>query len=218
MKLIVETLETDQRTLVEAAADGTKQYFIEGRWATADEKNKNRRVYPRPVLESAVDKYVRDYVAKNRALSELGHPQGPTVNLDRASHKIERLVMEGNYVNGRGKILNTPMGNIAKGLIDEGVVLGVSTRGLGTVIDKSGIKEVQSDFWISAIDIVSDPSGPGCFVNGIMEDAEWVQDALGNWVQVAKQVVEQVVVDTKYDRALREAKYLAAMNRFLLGL
>lgn len=218
MKLLFEVNETDNECVVESTQGMAKNYYIQGRWATANESNKNGRMYPGTVMESAVNKYVNEFVSQKRALSELGHPQGPTVNLDRVSHMIESLKMEGNYVTGRGKLLDTPMGKIAKSLVDEGVKLGVSTRGLGSLVERRGFKEVQPDFFISAIDIVADPSGPGCFVNSVMEGSDWVMDAAGNWIAAVKQEIEEAVVSTTFDRTEREVKFAAAFQKFLKNI
>ena len=140
-------------------------------------KNRNGRMYPSNVLMNEVARYNKEYVEKNRAMGELNHPQGPTVNLDRVSHIIKELRQEGNDVIGKAKIMDTPMGRIAKNLIDEGAKLGVSSRGMGTLkANKSGVNEVQKDFMLAAVDIVADPSAPNAFVEGIMEGKEWVWD------------------------------------------
>ena len=204
MKLLSEVVDQDIEYLVENTQQG-KKYYIEGRWATANEPNRNGRVYPGNVMESALGKYHSDYISQKRAMGELNHPQGPTINLDRVSHVIEGLKMEGNYVNGRAKIMETPMGIIAKNLIDEGVKLGVSTRGLGSLkTTGKGLNEVQSDFFISAIDIVSDPSGPGCWVNGIMENVEFAMLEDGR--------IQQLVVDAAKKRIDEARAYKAFVS------
>ena len=162
--------ELDEKT-------GEKNYFIEGIFMQAEQKNRNGRIYPSTVLVNEVKRYKNEYVQKNRAMGELNHPQGPTVNLDRVSHIIKDLRVEGNDIYGKAKVMDTPMGKIAKNLIDEGAKLGVSSRGMGSLkANKEGINEVQDDFMLAAVDIVADPSAPDAFVNGIMEGAEWVWD------------------------------------------
>lgn len=155
---------------------GEKDYFIEGVFMQAAQKNRNGRVYPTEVLMNEVKRYTKEYVNKNRAMGELNHPQGPTVNLDRVSHMIKELNVQGDDVYGKAKIMDTPMGKIAKNLIDEGAKLGVSSRGMGSLKEKDGVNEVQKDFMLAAVDIVADPSAPNAFVNGIMEGAEWMWD------------------------------------------
>ena len=192
MKLISEV--NDQlEYIIESVDNKPKNYFIEGQWATADEKNRNGRIYPKQVLSKALKEYDEQYIKQKRSVCELGHPNTPTVNLDRVSHIIENLKMDGNIVTGRARVMDTPMGKIVKNLMDEGVKLGVSTRGLGSIVEKKGYNEVQDDFVINAIDIVSDPSGPGCWVEGIMEGAEWVFDVSSNSWKIAEQVKKSIM-------------------------
>ena len=153
---------------------GKKNHYIQGVFMQAETKNRNGRIYKKPILEKEVKRYNKEFVSKNRALGELNHPQGPTVNLDRVSHMIKDLSFDDNNVIGRAKILDTPMGKIAQNLIKEGAQLGVSSRGMGSLEDMGGINEVQQDFMLSAVDIVADPSAPGAFVDGIMEGKEWI--------------------------------------------
>ena len=177
MLLIREEIET-AKVLVEEK-DGKKHMFIEGIFLQGNLKNRNGRFYPTEVLEKEVGRYNESYVSKGRALGELGHPDGPTVNLDRVSHKIIDLHREGNNFVGKAKLLETPMGVIAKNLLDEGVSLGVSSRGMGSLRDTNeGYKVVGEDFMLAtAADIVADPSAPDAFVNGIMEGVDWVWEA-----------------------------------------
>ena len=177
MKLIREEIET-AKVLVEEK-DGKKHMFIEGIFLQGNLKNRNGRFYPTEVLEKEVGRYNESYISKGRALGELGHPDGPTVNLDRVSHKIIDLHREGNNFVGKAKLLETPMGVIAKNLLDEGVSLGVSSRGMGSLRDTNeGYKVVGEDFMLAtAADIVADPSAPDAFVNGIMEGVDWVWEA-----------------------------------------
>ena len=173
MKLISEFNDQELNFITEGK-DDEKKYVIEGIFAQANNKNRNGRIYPREVMKSAINKYNRDQVAPGRAVGELNHPEGPTVNLDKVSHKIDNLVLEGNDVMGKATILNTPMGEVVKGLLDGGVKLGVSTRGMGSLEQRNNAMVVKPDFMLNAIDIVQDPSAPGAFVNGVMEGVEWV--------------------------------------------
>jgi hypothetical protein len=177
MKLITEEIES-AKILVEEK-DGKKSMFIEGIFLQGNLKNRNNRFYPVETLEREVTRYCESFVSKGRALGELGHPDGPTVNLDRVSHKIVDLHREGNNFIGKAKLLDTPMGVIAKSLLDEGVSLGVSSRGMGSLRDTNeGYKVVGEDFMLAtAADIVADPSAPDAFVNGIMEGVEWVWES-----------------------------------------
>lgn len=172
MKLITEHSE-DLRYFSEAAENGEKKFIIDGIFMQAEQVNRNRRIYPKKVLESAVNKYVADYVNKGRAVGELNHPDGPTINLDKVSHRITELQWNGNDVVGKALILDTPMGKIVKGLLEGGCQLGVSSRGMGTVASKNGQTFVNDDFVLSTVDIVQDPSAPSAFVNGIMEGFEY---------------------------------------------
>ena len=175
MKLITEYVENDLIYLTEEK-DGKKQYVIEGIFMQADQKNRNGRIYPKAVMESAVDRYNREQISKGRAVGELNHPEGPTINLDKVSHKITELRWEGNNVVGKAQILDTPMGQIVRGLMEGGVQLGVSSRGMGSLVQRGGINYVANDFQLATVDIVQDPSAPEAFVNGIMEGVEWIWD------------------------------------------
>ena len=174
MKLITEYTESNVQCIVEKKENDDKEYVIEGVFAQADTKNRNGRIYPMQVMEQAVAKYVDTQVSKDRAVGELNHPEGPTVNLDKVSHKITELKIEGRNVMGRASILNTPNGQIVKGLLDGGVQLGVSTRGMGSLQNQNGAMVVKDDFILNTVDIVQDPSAPTAFVNGIMEGVEWI--------------------------------------------
>ena len=178
MLLIREEIET-AKVLVEKTEDGKKSMYIEGTFLQGNLKNRNGRFYPTEVLAKEVDRYNENFVSKGRALGELGHPEGPTVNLDRVSHKITDIHAEGNNFIGKAKLLDTPMGVIAKSLLDEGVQLGVSSRGMGSLRDTNeGYKVVGEDFMLAtAADIVADPSAPDAFVNGIMEGVDWVWES-----------------------------------------
>lgn len=175
MKLIKEVYETTNLIVEEKLGKG-KQYFIEGVFLQSEIQNRNGRKYPEKTMDNEVARYIKDLVDNNRALGELGHPDTPSINLDRVSHRIVSLKKEGTNWVGKAQILNTPMGQIAKGLLDGGTNLGVSSRALGTLKpDKDGVQVVQDDFKLStAADIVADPSAPDAFVRGIMENKEWV--------------------------------------------
>lgn len=207
MKLIKEVVE-DVQYLLEANENGEKCYYIEGVIMQGDIKNRNGRVYPKPVLMREMSRYNENYVAKKRAFGELGHPQGPTINLDRASHMFTELKEDGSNVVGRAKVMDTPMGKIVKNIIDEGGQLGISSRGMGSLKkNNKGIMEVQDDFMLAtAGDIVADPSAPDAFVQGIMEGVEFYYDiASGTWQQM--QAYEQIEEEIK-QTAKRSAKEL----------
>ena len=177
MKLISEEA-TNVEFLTETSKSGGKNYFIEGIFMQANKKNRNGRIYPTEVLQKEAKRYSNEFIAKKRAFGELGHPDGPTVNLERVSHMIEELEEVDQNFMGRAKILDTPYGKIVKNLIDEGAQLGVSSRGMGSLkAGRNGISEVQGDFYLAtAADIVADPSAPDAFVAGIMEGKEWIWD------------------------------------------
>ena len=174
MYLITETTQENVRLITEATDSGKKEYFIEGIFMQSEIKNRNGRVYPEEILNKEVERYNKEFVQKNRAMGELGHPEGPTVNLERVSHLIKDLRIEGRDVIGKAKILDTPMGKIAKNLLGEGCMFGVSSRGMGSLQEKKGVNYVQDDFMLSTVDIVADPSAPNAFVNGIMEGKQWI--------------------------------------------
>lgn len=188
MKLISELVE-QVNVLVEEKESGKKDFYIEGVFLQGDLKNRNGRVYPVEILDKEVARYNEEYIDKNRAYGELGHPQGPTINLERVSHMIKDLRREGNNYVGRAKIMDTPYGNIVKNLMQEGAQLGVSSRGMGSLKENSkGVMEVQGDFYLAtAADIVADPSAPDAFVRGIMEGVEWIWD---NGVLKAQKIEE----------------------------
>ena len=194
MKLISELVED-----VEFISEGdgsTKNYFIEGVFLQSNIKNKNGRLYPKEIMKKEVGRYMKEYVDSKRAFGELGHPEGPGINLDRVSHMIVSLKENGDDFLGRAKIMDTPMGKIAKNLLDEGAKLGVSSRGMGSMIaNKEGVNEVQGDFYLAtAADIVADPSAPDAFVRGIMENADWMF-VNGSWtyekIDETKKLIEQ---------------------------
>jgi len=219
MKLITEITE-EVKLLQEEKEDGKKNYFIEGVFMQGNIKNRNGRVYPTEVLDKEVGRYNKEYVEKNRAYGELGHPTGPTINLERVSHMITKLERDGDNYIGRAKIMTeTPYGGIVKSLMDEGATLGVSSRGMGSLKQsKSGIAEVQNDFYLAtAADIVADPSAPNAFVEGIMEGADWVFDAARNeWQMIEADKIRSEV--KKMSAAEVEANKLQIFEQFLKTL
>src|SRR6056300_1933883 len=208
MKLITEYTTNDVQCIVEKKEDGSKNFVIEGVFAQAERKNRNGRIYPKAIMERAVGKYVTEQVSKNRAVGELNHPEGPTVNLDKVSHKITELKFEGNDVMGKARILDTPMGNIVKGLLEGGVQLGVSTRGMGSLEQRNGVMYVKDDFILSTIDIVQDPSAPDAFVNGIMEGVDWVWN---NGI-LEPQTIEEM--ETEIRTAPKKVSYETSIREF----
>jgi hypothetical protein len=216
MKFIRETFEDIQVLTELDEATGEKSFFIEGIFMQSDVKNRNGRVYPRETLQMETKRYIKEHVEKNRAYGELGHPDGPIINLDRTSHMIKSIKEDGNNFIGKAKILDTPNGNIVKALMKEGASLGVSSRGVGSLRPIKGVQEVQKDFRLATpADIVADPSAPDAFVNGIMEGKEWIfidgrymeQD-----IDQAVQVIESV------SREDREAAKITVFENFLSKL
>tara|TARA_Y100001972_G_C7554949_1_gene278863 strand:- start:64 stop:720 length:657 start_codon:yes stop_codon:yes gene_type:complete len=207
MKLIAEYTEDNLEFFTEEK-NGKKTYAIEGIFMQAEAKNRNGRIYPRGVMESAVSKYNIEQVQKGRAVGELNHPEGPTVNLDKVSHKIETLDWQGNNVVGKATILETPMGQIVKGLLDGGVKLGVSTRGMGSLQRGQDAMIVKDDFLLNAVDIVQDPSAPSAFVNGVMEGVEWVW----NNGMIEAQTIEKM--ETEIKKAPRADLYETQVREF----
>ena len=215
MRLIAEEL-TEVKFLTEETKSGKKNYFIEGIFLQSELANKNGRMYPFKTLQREVAKYDENFIRQGRALGELGHPEGPSINLDRVSHKLARLSEDGNNFVGRAKILDTPNGKIAKSLLDEGVRLGVSSRGMGSLKKESNCNVVQDDFMLAtAADIVADPSAPDAFVDGIMEGKEWVWD---NGILKESAVAEiKKEIDAATLRNLQERK-ISAFSKFLKSL
>ena len=216
MKLISEEA-TNVEFLTEAKKDGGKNYFIEGIFMQANKKNRNGRIYPTEVLQKEAKRYSDEFIVKKRAFGELGHPDGPTVNLERVSHMIEELEEVDQNFMGRAKILDTPYGKIVKSLIDEGAQLGVSSRGMGSLkAGRDGVSEVQGDFYLAtAADIVADPSAPDAFVAGIMEGKEWVWD---NGLLKETQIQEYKDKIEKSSRKDRENVLVEAFKDFIVKL
>jgi hypothetical protein len=196
MKLITETIQ-DVKVITEEK-NGVQSLYITGPFLVGEQKNRNGRIYPQSILEKEVKRYNEEYVTKNRAFGELGHPDSPSINLDRVSHLITSLKQEGATFIGKAKILETPMGKIAKSLLEGGATLGVSSRGMGSLKEVNGANMVQDDYYLAtAADIVADPSAPGAFVSGIMEGKEWVWD---------NGIIKEVDVVEMYDE-IRMAKH-----------
>jgi len=214
MKLITENIEEIQ--VLTEESEGKKHYYIEGIFLQGDLTNRNGRNYPVNILEREVTKYNENFVGTGRALGELGHPDGPTINLDRVSHKILSLKREGNNFIGKAKLLETPMGKIAKSLLDDGVKLGVSSRGLGSMTEKNGVNYVGEDFMLAtAADIVADPSAPDAFVDGIMEGKEWVWENGILKESAVAAIKNQIDQSTLINLQERKVKAFAAFLRSL---
>ena len=219
MKLISE-VNFQISPIVEAKADGAgKDYFIEGIFLQGDLVNRNGRNYPMAVLDKEADRYNEEFIKTNRAYGELGHPDGPTINLERVSHMIKSLTKEGNDYIGKAKILDTPYGKIVKSLIDEGAQLGVSSRGMGTLKQTSeGINEVQDDFLLAtAGDIVADPSAPNAFVNGVMEGVDWIYDAASHSWR-SQQIIEDIRKQGQTNFKELQERKIAAFAAFMSSL
>jgi len=216
MKLISEEA-INVEFLTEATESGGKSYFIEGIFMQANKKNRNGRVYPTEILQKEAKRYTTEFIKKKRAFGELGHPDGPTVNLERVSHMIEELEEVDQNFMGRAKILDTPYGKIVKNLIDEGAQLGVSSRGMGSLKPGgNGVSEVQGDFYLAtAADIVADPSAPDAFVHGIMEGKEWIWD---NGLLKETQIQEYKDKIEKSSRKDRENVLVEAFRDFIVKL
>jgi hypothetical protein len=210
MKLITEYVENNLEVIAESKNGGEKSYTIEGIFMQSNKKNRNGRIYEKKTMEKAVEKYITEQVKTGRAVGELNHPEGPTVNLDKVSHKITSLEWKGNDVVGKASILKTPMGKIVEGLLEGGVKLGVSSRGMGSLVQKNGTSYVGDDFMLSTIDIVQDPSAPSAFVNGVMEGVDWVWD---NGI-IKSQDIEEIETEIKSTPAtgLPEAEIRAFKN------
>ena len=216
MKLITEEIESVE--VITEERNGKKTLYIKGPFLQTEQPNRNKRIYRMPVMEREVKRYTEQYVNKGRALGELGHPDGPTVNLDRVSHKITELYREGNNFIGKAQILSTPMGKIAEALLKEGVMLGVSSRGIGSLRPtQNGYNEVGEDFMLAtAADIVADPSAPDAFVQGIMEGKEWVWSGGILREQIAK--ATQRRINTLVDQKRLEERKLELFNDFLANI
>jgi hypothetical protein len=224
MSLLIKEIVEDVQYITEATEDGKgKNYFIEGIIMQGDIKNRNGRMYPSQILAKEMKRYNEVYVSKNRAYGELGHPAGPTINLDRVSHMFTELKLDGSNIVGRAKIMETPMGKIVKNLIDEGGLVGISSRGMGSIKqNKNGIMEVQDDFMLAtAGDIVADPSAPEAFVKGVMEGVEWIYDVASSSWQMANafdQIEEEIRETAKVSTRELEVKAAALFEKFVRSL
>jgi len=211
MKLITETVE-DVETIVESNQSGGKTYKLKGVMMESDTQNRNGRIYEGKILKKETQRYISEYVNKSRALGELNHPSGPTVNLDRVSHMVTKLNESGKQILGEAKIIDTPMGKIVKNLIDAGAKLGVSSRGMGSLEKRNGVNYVKEDFTLAAIDIVADPSAPNAFVDGILEGKEWIWD---NGLLVEKQISEYQKKLKKVSKRKLEEEAIKLFSDFL---
>ena len=215
MKLITEYTQNQLSYSIEEAKGGKKNTFLEGVFMQAENKNKNGRIYTREVLTSAVDRFVNEQVITGRAVGELNHPEGPSINLDKVSHRITELKWDGNNVMGKALILDTPMGQIVKGLVEGGVQLGVSSRGMGSLSMRDGVNYVGEDFLLNTIDIVQDPSAPNAFVNGIMEGVSYEEDRPGHYIKT----IEKGETEVKESKVkFSEEKQTAGFGHFLSKL
>jgi hypothetical protein len=216
MKLITEINE-QVNVITEESESGSKNFYIEGIFMQAEQKNRNGRMYPISVLQKETDRYIAEYVNRNRAYGELGHPDGPTINLERVSHMIKELKQSGNDFIGKAKIMDTPYGNIVKNLMTEGATLGVSTRGMGTLEERSdGTRVVKDDFYLAtAADIVADPSAPNAFVRGIVENREWIWD---NGIIKEVQINEYKKIIQKSSKKNLEENMIKTFQDFLSKL
>ena len=213
---LISEHQSDEVQLVTEEKNGKKETFIEGVFLQTNLKNRNGRVYPMEIMEKEVKRYNKEFIKKNRAYGELGHPDGPTINLERVSHLITSLEKDGDNFVGKAKIMSTPMGNIVKGLLNDGAKLGVSSRGMGSVSQKNNAQYVQDDFMLAtAADIVADPSAPDAFVDGIMEGVEWINES-GVFKAVEIESWKDQIRQTK-QRQLEEKK-LEIMKNFLSKL
>lgn len=219
MKLIAEEVLDVQYLVERNEKTGEKEYAIEGIFMQAEKKNRNGRVYPYNILNKEVQRYNNDYVNKNRAFGELGHPDSPTINLDRVSHMITKLYPDGNNIMGKAKILDTPNGKIVKSLLDGGASLGVSTRGVGSLKPSNGYQLVQDDFHLAtAADIVADPSAPEAFVRGIMENYEfYMNNATGEWQRRLIETGKKRMLKEYYDKDEVERVALEVFKNLIRG-
>ena len=215
MKLISEEIESVD--ILTEEKDGKKTLYIQGPFLQAEIVNRNKRCYPLSTMMNEVKRYNEAFVSKGRALGELGHPDGPQINLDRVSHKIVSLTQEGNNFVGKAQILSTPMGKIAESLLDSGVKLGVSSRGMGSIVNREGVSYVGEDFMLAtAADIVADPSAPDAFVDGVMEGKEWVWE--GSVLREKKTEVIKKEINTLVDQRILEQNRLRLFQDFLSDL
>jgi hypothetical protein len=220
MKFITETFNDPMSLITEADASGKKHLYIQGPFAVSEVKNKNGRIYSKSLLEKVVDKFNNDYIKPARALGEMNHPSRLSVDFERATHLITEMKQDGNVWIGKARVLKTPMGRILEGLLESGVAIGVSTRGAGSLIEANGVKTVGDDFMMTAVDVVSDPSGQyngkdglaGCFVQGIMEGVEFTMSSSGEFIQHEIAALAKADYDKK---RLTEARKMELFNKFI---
>jgi hypothetical protein len=220
MKFITETFNDPMSLITEADASGKKHLYIQGPFAVSEVKNKNGRIYAKSLLEKVVDKFNNDYIKPARALGEMNHPSRLSVDFERATHLITEMKQDGNVWIGKARVLKTPMGRILEGLLESGVAIGVSTRGAGSLIEANGVKTVGDDFMMTAVDVVSDPSGQyngkdglaGCFVQGIMEGVEFTMSSSGEFIQHEIAALAKADYDKK---RLTEARKMELFNKFI---
>jgi len=220
MKFISETIDNPLSLLLEADSTGRKQLYIQGPFAVAEAKNRNNRIYKKEILEAAISKYESDYIKTSRALGEMNHPPRLNIDFERATHMITEMKQDGNQWIGKAKVLTTPMGNILKGLLESGVNVGVSTRGAGSITEANGIKHVGSDFFLTAVDVVSDtsgllPDGSGCFVSSVMEGKEFDLDSTG---KVILDEYREALVDSYDKKTLSDTQKLKLFETFINNL
>jgi hypothetical protein len=218
MKLIAEYTNEGLGYSITEGKNGKRETYIEGIFMQAEGTNRNGRIYTREVLTSAVDRYNNEQVMTGRAVGELNHPEGPSINLDKVSHRITELKWDGNNVIGKALILDTPMGRIVKGLVEGGVQLGVSSRGMGSLESKNGVSYVKDDFHLSTVDIVQDPSAPNAFVNGIMEGVDWVMDNTGHYQAIEKGEIEMIQPEVVKEEVDNTDTNIAGFEHFLSKL
>lgn len=217
MKLITETIDNPLSLLVEADVTGKKHLYIQGPFAVAEAKNKNGRIYKKQILEGAVSKYDSDYIKQGKALGEMNHPPRLNIDFERATHLITEMKQDGNVWIGKAKVLSTPMGKILEGLLESGVNVGVSTRGAGSITEANGIKHVGNDFFLTAVDVVSDPSGilqngSGCFIRGVMEGKEFDLDQFG---AIILDEFKENLIESYNKKVLTEERKLKLFSEFI---
>lgn len=218
MKLIRELFENVKVEILEESNKPGKNYYIEGVFLQSEISNRNGRIYPHSVLKCEVDRYVKESVSKNRALGELNHPETPTINLDRVSHMITSIKEDGTNFIGRAKVLDTPTGKIVKAFIDEGVQLGVSSRGMGSLREiDNNLQEVQDDYYLATVDVVADPSAPDAFVEGILEGKEWVWNN-GKIIEAQAERIKKQLTKPKVKKSDRQLEAIHAFDQFLKSL
>lgn len=224
MRLITETYQDPLSLITEADATGRKHLYIQGPFAVSETKNKNGRIYAKPLMEKVIETFNKDYIKTGRALGEMNHPPRLSIDYERATHLITEMKQDGNVWIGKARVLKTPMGQILEGLLESGVNIGVSTRGAGSITESNGVKTVGNDFVMTAVDVVSDPSGQyvskdgsmaGCFVQGVMEGVEFFQTADGRWLE---QTIAEEAKQAYDKKELTANKKIELFEKFMAGL